>query len=183
MEETFAYRLQKLFEFASIAEIARRIGAPHATVRNYFQGRMPAPEILIKIANETNVSLTWLLTGRGRMFIGGTPAIDLNRIVEMKIEEIIEKKLAGQMNAAVQDLGDVDELPEFDVVAAVRKFNDPGQVMGEWFRHEGREYPQDYGVIFFRGWESYSEDEKIAAIRDAKNVLDRTLKSEDPNIV
>src|SRR5690606_18488924 len=61
MALTFQERLSSAFGNASMAEIARRINAPHATVRNYFQGRMPAPEVLIKIANETNVSLNWLL--------------------------------------------------------------------------------------------------------------------------
>ena len=65
MSEEFIQRLQRAFDYASMAEIARRIGVPHATVRNYFQGRLPAPDVLIKIANETNVSLNWLLTGKG----------------------------------------------------------------------------------------------------------------------
>ena len=40
-----------------------------------------------------------------------------------------------------------------------------------------REYPEDYGVVFFQGWSSYSKAEKIEAVRDAKKVLDRTLKA------
>jgi hypothetical protein len=62
------------------------------------------------------------------------------------------------------------------VIDAVQKLDDPQKVMNKWFRHEGRKYPQDYGVAFFAGWESYTEDEKVEAIRDAKKVLDRTLK-------
>jgi transcriptional regulator with XRE-family HTH domain len=55
-----------------MADIARRIGSyRHATIRNYFQGRLPAPEVLIKIANETNVSLNWLLTGDGEIVPDG----------------------------------------------------------------------------------------------------------------
>ena len=48
-------------------------------------------------------------------------------------------------------------------------------VMRKWFAHEGREYPTDYGVVFFRGWRSFSPDEKIEAVKDAKRVLDRLL--------
>lgn len=47
--------------------------------------------------------------------------------------------------------------------------------MSEWFRFEGRKYPKDFGVVFFAGWESYTEREKLDAIRDAKKVLDRNL--------
>lgn len=160
-----------------MAEIARRIGVPHATVRNYFQGRMPAPEVLIKIANDTNVSLNWLLTGKGEMFLGVGPNLDLGRILEERIGDIIDRKLAGAPPVnAVLDLGSIDSPPAFDVEEAVRKLNDPQKIMSKWFRHEGRKYPQDYGVAFFQGWESYTEEDKIEAIRDAKKVLDRTLK-------
>ena len=36
---------------------------------------------------------------------------------------------------------------------------------------------QNLGIMFFQGWESYTERERLEAIRDAKKVLDRTLKS------
>ena len=57
------------------------------------------------------------------------------------------------------------------------RLDDPQAVMGEWFRHESRDYPQDYGVIFFGGWETSSLQNKIEAVIDAKKVLDRSLKS------
>jgi hypothetical protein len=67
--------------------------------------------------------------------------------------------------------------PAFDIEAALRRSPDPHAVMKDWFKHEGRQYPKDLGIMFFQGWESYTEREKIEAIRDAKNVLDRTLKA------
>ena len=176
MAEDFKQRLRQAFDFATMAVIARRIGVPHATVRNYFQGRLPAPDVLIKIANETNVSLNWLLTGKGPMYAEAS-GLDLGKLFEEKIEEIVERKLAERSAGIVQELGSVDEAPEFDVVAALAEFNDPQRVMSEWFRHEGREYPEDFGVVFFQGWETFSADERLDAIRDAKKVLDRTLKS------
>lgn len=177
MSEKFQDRLKQVFDNASMAEIARRLELPHATVRNYFQGRMPAPDVLIKIANETNVSLNWLLTGKGELFAGAAPQLqDLDDIFEKKIEEMIDRKLAERNLVEVEDLGDVDSRPEFDAAAAIRKYNDPRLVMNEWFRHEGRQYPDDYGVVFFRGWETYTDEEKLDAVKDAKKVLDRTLK-------
>ena len=160
-----------------MAEIARRLELPHATVRNYFQGRMPAPDVLIKIANETNVSLNWLLTGKGELFAGGAGHLpDLDNIFEKKIEEMIDRKLAERTLIEIDDLGEVDARPEFDAAAAISKYNDPRLVMNEWFRHEGRKYPEDYGVVFFQGWETYTDEEKLDAVKDAKKVLDRTLK-------
>ncbi len=175
MNDAFRERLKQAFDFATMAEIARRIGVPHATVRNYFRGRMPAPEVLIKIANETHVSLNWLLIGTGEMYVSGPRPLDLGKLFEEKIDEMLEKKLASRRDG-VQDLGTVDSGPAFSIEAAVRKYDDPQRVMSEWFRHEGRQYPKDYGVVFFQGWESYTFDEKIDAVKDAKKVLDRTLK-------
>jgi transcriptional regulator with XRE-family HTH domain len=174
MDKDFPERLKELFEFGSMADIARRIDVPHATVRNYFQGRLPAPEVLIKIADKTDVSLNWLLTGAGPKFIGAAPQLDLGRFLEETINQMINKRLAG---TDVQNLGTLDSPLAFDIEAAVREFDDPERVMGEWFRHEGRKYPKDYGIVFFQGWESYSNGEKIEAVRDAKKVLDRALKN------
>lgn len=66
---TFSDRLRVAFGGASMAEVARRLGLPHATVRNYFQGRLPAADILERIAKETNVSLSWLLLDLGPRYV------------------------------------------------------------------------------------------------------------------
>lgn len=174
MNRDFIDRLHRAFDHASMAEVARRLKIPHATVRNYYQGRLPAPEVLIKIANETGVSLNWLLIGKGEIYAGQNPPIGLGKFIEEKIGEIIDQKLAARAGG-VQDLGTADSATVFDVESAVGRLNDPQKVMSEWFRHEGREYPGDYGVVFFQGWESFSPEDKIAAVRDAKRVLDRSL--------
>ena len=176
MSKEFSLRLAQAFDHGKMSDIARRIGVPHATVRNYFHGRLPAPEVLIKIAYETNVSLNWLLTGIGDMFLGPPKHLDLGSVIEMKIREIVDRRLTESPETSVLDLGSIDQGPAFDVVEAVQKLDDPQKIMNRWFRHEGRKAPQDYGVVFFAGWESYTEDEKVEAIRDAKKVLDRTLK-------
>jgi transcriptional regulator with XRE-family HTH domain len=176
MNKEFSERIAQAFDYAKMSEIARRLGVPHATIRNYFHGRLPAPEVLIKIAEETNVSLNWLLMGNGDMFLGVPKHLDLGSIMEMKIREIVDRRLSGETRASVMDIGNIDSAPAFDIVDAVQRLNDPQKIMSKWFRHEGRKYPQDYGVAFFAGWESYSDVEKVEAIRDAKKVLDRTLK-------
>lgn len=65
----------------------------------------------------------------------------------------------------------------FDLDAALNRSDDPMQIMTEWFRFEGRDLPADYGLQFFRGWETYSPKEKADTLRDAKSLLDRTLKA------
>lgn len=176
MADKFTERLKQAFDFASMADIARRIKVPHATIRNYFQGRMPAPDVLIKIANQTHVSLNWLLTGSGEMYVTGSKPINLDSLLEERIVGIVDRMLAERGIAASLDFGVVDAPPAFDVESAVVKYGDPQRVMSEWFMHEERDYPSDFGVAFFQGWESFTPEERLDAVRDAKKVLDRTLK-------
>lgn len=176
MNKDFTERLKQAFDNVSMAEVARRIDVPHATVRNYYQGRMPAPEVLIKIANQTHVSLNWLLTGVGPVFMGDARPASFDRFLNDRILEVVDRVLAERGISSVEDLGTIDEPPLFNVESAVLKFGDPHRVMSEWFKHEGREYPEDFGVAFFQGWESFAPEEKIDAVRDAKKVLDRTLR-------
>lgn len=176
MSSEFTDRLSQAFDGASMADIARKIGVPHATIRNYFGGRLPSPEVLIKIAAETNVSLNWLLLGNGQMYMSGAEPIDLNKILDRRIEEILERKLAGIAETPIQNLSVVDAKSAFDVEAAIVRLGDPHKVMSEWFGHEGRSYPQDFGLAFFQGWDSFTKQERTEAILDAKKVLDRTLK-------
>ena len=171
----FVERLGRTFDGATMAVVARRLGIPHATVRNYFkEGRLPAPEVLMKIASETGVSLNWLLLGSGEMYATDTAPLDLGRFLEIKIGEMIDRRLAA-INMQIDELGAIDVAPEFDVEAAVALYRDPQTIMNEWFIHDGRLVPHDYGVVFFRGWEAFTSEEKAAAIRDAKRVLDRSL--------
>ena len=174
MNRDFIERLDRTFDNATMAEVARRLGIPHATVRNYYkEGRLPAPDVLIKIAGETGVSLNWLLTGAGDMYAGHIPKVGLGRFIEQRIGEMIDERLA---TLTPTNAGKVSIPQEFDVEAAVMEFDEPERIMGEWFRHEGGEAPQDLGLVFFQGWESYSLEKKVAAVRDVKKALDRVIK-------
>lgn len=177
MSKEFTDRLKRAFGYGTMADIARQLGVPHATIRNYFQGRLPAPEVLIKIANETNVSLNWLLAGKGEMYVSGATA-DIGRLIDERIDELIARKLSQNTDAAVQELGGFDARKPFDIESAVRRYGDPERIMSEWFHHDGRDYPADFGIVFFQGWESYTPDERVEAVRDAKKVLDRTLRNQ-----
>lgn len=180
-DKQFSERLAKVFDHATMAEIARRLGIPHATIRNYFGGRLPAPEVLIKMAQETNVSINWLLTGTGEMYAGEPKGLDIGKAIDARIIEIVERKLAERLEPEVQQLGTIDEPQPFDIAVAIDKFGDPNRVMAEWFKFEGRKYPQDFGVVFFQGWETFSSEERVDAIKDAKKVLDRTLRNKKLN--
>ena len=174
----FQDRLARIFDYGTMAEIARRLDLPHATIRNYFGGRLPSPEVLIKIADATNVSLNWLLMGTGEMYAGKPRGLDIGVVLEERISEIIDRKLAERVEPNEIKPAVLEEAKMFDVDEAVERLRDPNEVMGEWFKFEGREYPQDFGVVFFQGWESFSPTERRDAVRDAKKVLDRTLSKQ-----
>ena len=91
----YVERLNKVFGNVSMAEVARRLEVPHATVQNYYRkGRLPATEVLLKIAEVTNVSLNWLLRGTGDMYAIHRPPIGLGEFIEEKIGEMIEQRFA-----------------------------------------------------------------------------------------
>jgi len=106
--QDFVERLKHAFEGATMAVVAKRLGIPHATVRNYYNGRLPAPEVLIKIASTTGVSLNWLLLGRGEMFAGETGPVGLGRFLELKIEELIDRKIDQRLSLRTQHLSGAD---------------------------------------------------------------------------
>jgi AcrR family transcriptional regulator len=169
MDRPFVERLNKAFNNAKMSDVARRLNIPHATVRNYYKtGRLPAPEVLIKIASETGVSLNWLLMGSGGMYAGDAAKVGLGEFLEQRIAAMIDERLAGAAEKA-------DIHSDFDVEGALARFDEPERVISEWFRHEGRAYPQDFGLAFFRGWETFSHEEKLAAVKDAKKLLDRAF--------
>ncbi|MCC6824575.1 MAG: helix-turn-helix domain-containing protein [Acidobacteria bacterium] len=170
----FIERLHLTFEHRSMAEVGRMLGVPHATIRNYYQeGRLPSAEVLIKIANTTNVSLNWLLTGRGDMYGGRVPPIGLDKSIERKIAEMIDVRLAGLIVPTGRSTN------AFDLKGAVAESIAPEKIMQIWLEADGRKYPSDFGVAFFRGWEKFSSEEKIEALKDARRILDRVLSIEE----
>lgn len=173
MSKEFSSRLRQAFDFATMAEVARRLNVPHATVRNYYGGRLPAPEVLIKIANETDVSLNWLLTGKGDMLAGTTAPREPGRALERLINEIVDERIAAR-DASNSEIGSTRNAPEFDIETSVRRNNDPQRALSEWYEFDSVDAPDDYGVVFFRGWQTFTTEQKVEAVRDARRVLDRS---------
>ena len=173
MDREFSARLRQVFDFASMAEVGKRLNVPHATVRNYYNGRLPAPEILIKIANETDVSLNWLLMGKGEMYASVAGTREPGRALEALISELIDRRLAARQQSD-EELRPAAALPIFDVTTSVKRHNDPRKVLDEWYRFDGLRAPEDFGVVFWQGWETFTTEQKTEAVRDARRVLDRS---------
>ena len=79
-------------------EIARVLDISYQAVRNYLNGRLPDASVLQKIAEKTDYSLSWLLTGKGEKFISidyeeGTPILtdQMRALVRETCLEIISE--------------------------------------------------------------------------------------------
>lgn len=65
---------------------------------------------------------------------------------------------------------------EFDLETEIRDGLPPDVIMSKWLIYEGKEPPQDYGLLMFGGWETMTPEERTDALRDAKKVLDRNFQ-------
>lgn len=169
---SFGARFADLFAGKKQIQVAEALDVTDAAVRNYLGGRVPDAEKLQLIARVTGCDLHWLLTGEGQKFKRDETEQNvpsLEDVLDRKIREIVREELRAA--AVVQDLGSVDE---FDLETAVERYDDPQVIMAEWFRHDGLRPPEDYGIVFFKGWTTLSKEEKIAALRDARKVMERT---------
>lgn len=68
----FIDRFIEVCESDKAVKIKRLLNISDQAARNYLSGRLPTPEILITIADQTPYSIHWLLTGRGRKFVDGS---------------------------------------------------------------------------------------------------------------
>lgn len=172
MNNTFGDRLLLAFNGAKQNEIAERLGITSRAVGYYLSGRIPDGEKLQKIAEVTGCNLHWLLTGEGpvkpvsEQTVPHTSAFD--ELLTERIREIIRQEFAGP----VQDLGAVDD---FDLKSAVETYSDPNAILNAWIRHEGGEMRAGDGVLF-ADYEQKTTAEKMAAIIDAKDAIERATK-------
>ena len=168
----FGIRLKQAFAPLNNKEIAAKLGVVPSAVQNYLGGRMPDGSTLLRISQLTGCDIHWLLTGENSHDVNQQPVepISLDSVFERRMREIVREELR---QTPVQDLGSVDE---FDLETAVERYDDPQAIMAEWFRHDGLQPPEDYGIVFFKGWKTFSKAEKADALRDARRVLNRSKK-------
>ena len=88
------------------AEIARLLGIPYQSAKNYLNGRIPSVASLVAFSDRTTCSLDWLLTGRGKKFVDATqqentplPAGQLEAIARKVFVEVINEMNVSQAAA------------------------------------------------------------------------------------
>lgn len=53
------------------AKVQRLLNVSYQAAKNYLRGRIPDSTVLLKIAQLTDYSVNWLLTGEGEKFVAG----------------------------------------------------------------------------------------------------------------
>ncbi len=90
--QTFADRFAVLAkEFGSRYRLSKASGVPESTLQQYAQVRSDLPpraDILLKLARAANVSLEWLMTGKGEMRpVGLLPGAALADVVMVEVRD------------------------------------------------------------------------------------------------
>jgi phage repressor protein C with HTH and peptisase S24 domain len=71
--DTFAKRLRLLIGHETVTRFTKRIGIPESSIRNYLAGGNPTSDRLLLLTKATGVSLDWLMTGHGEMYLTDEP--------------------------------------------------------------------------------------------------------------
>lgn len=83
-------RIRNIFKGLSQVEISKIIGVTHQAVNNYFKkGLLPHYEAMLEIAKYANVSMEWLLTGKGSKEFSPSAFREAGAVVEPTANVII----------------------------------------------------------------------------------------------
>ena len=92
-------RLRASFDAKSlkIVHVSEITGISYSTLQNYLRGvREPNVENLSKLSVHLNINLSWLLTGQGEMFIGGSSTNHLTQQEQALLEDYRESNEQGK---------------------------------------------------------------------------------------
>lgn len=109
----FFDRVKEALGAKNAPEIAEKLGLVKQSVYLWQKGSFPALDTLSLIAESSNTSLHWLLTGEGQKFVKKT--LEPSENVDYKNaadDELITLALDGEVDAAIRELAtDEDETP------------------------------------------------------------------------
>jgi len=92
----FIARLKETLSTDEPAEIARSLGISYQAAKNYLEGRLPSAEVLTTIAEQTDYSLNWLLTGKGAKKIASE--ISAKESAEGELELVIRRMVREEIS-------------------------------------------------------------------------------------
>ena len=92
-------RLRASFDAKSlkIVHVSEITGISYSTLQNYLRGvREPNVGNLSRLSVHLNINLSWLLTGQGEMFIGGSSTNHLTQQEQALLEDYRESNEQGK---------------------------------------------------------------------------------------
>jgi transcriptional regulator with XRE-family HTH domain len=101
----FPARLAEALDTDEPAEISRRLGISYQAAKNYLEGRLPSAEVLIAIAEQSDYSLNWLLTGKGGKKVAASdgenasPDAQLTSELQLIVRRMVREEMAGKKGA------------------------------------------------------------------------------------
>ncbi len=106
--QKYIERLTEALGTTEPAEISRRLGISYQAAKNYLEGRLPSAEVLTLIAEQTDYSLNWLLTGNGSKRVAAekdvaeSPAM---RELELVVRRMVREELTRKKGAPAFSIG------------------------------------------------------------------------------
>ncbi len=97
---SFSARFAEACGTSEAAKIQRLLNVSYQAARNYLNGRLPDPHVLMTIAERTPYSIHWLLTGKGEKFSTVTSQDDIP-ILARQISELIRQECREAVNEAL----------------------------------------------------------------------------------
>lgn len=96
----FGVRMAEACGTAEPARIQRMLNISYQAAKNYLNGRLPDPRVLLTIAERTPYSLHWLLTGKGEKFSIPARADDtlplarqISALIRQEVEDAVGQAL------------------------------------------------------------------------------------------
>jgi hypothetical protein len=96
----FANRFAEACGTAEPARVQRLLNISYQAAKNYLNGRLPDPRVLITIAERTPYSIHWLLTGKGEKFSISEPVEDTPSLAR-QISQLIRQEVQAAVTEAV----------------------------------------------------------------------------------
>jgi hypothetical protein len=102
----FGSRFAEVCGTSEPARIQRLLNISYQAAKNYLNGRLPDPRVLLTIAERTPYSLHWLLTGEGEKFSIPARRDDtlplarqISQLIRQEVEEAVGQALAKSTGA------------------------------------------------------------------------------------
>ena len=101
-------RLTEALGTTEPAEISRRLGISYQAAKNYLEGRLPSAEVLTLIAEQTDYSLNWLLTGGGSKKVAAEKDAgdaSLTGELQLIVRRMVREELSRKKGAPAFSIG------------------------------------------------------------------------------